>query len=428
MIKAIKKFSKILCVSALLAGIIFCMCGFTAAVPRGVTVNGVEVGGKTMRAAVRKVRDVIEEELKSKTLTIVAADREYNFTYPEISYKDNLNEVLRGAKRKGKYTAEITYYLCGLNEIASGICANECIERVEPYAIFQTSGTPFEYFEGNDGRQVDCDRMKADISNSLKGGFEPVKLHYFTLFRKTGLDTVKTNTRLLGRYTTSFDATNANRASNVRLAAALLNGVVVESGKTFSFNQTVGARLPERGFKSAKIIENGEYVEGVGGGVCQVSTTLYNAALLSGMTVTEYHPHSLAVGYVPPSRDAMVSGSSCDLKFKNPSAYPVYIRSRTQDGTVTFELYGKSDGAIYSIESVVTGSVPTTEEFCDDPALVREGRDGLKSEAHLLINRAGFIKRVKIRTDKYLPQKRVTLRQTNAEGRNFDGMEVLPDN
>ena len=81
----------------------------------------------------------------------------------------------------------------------------------------------------------------------------------------------------------------------------------------------MGARTKARGFLPAKIIENGEFVEGVGGGVCQVSTTLYNCALLAGFNIEEYHPHSLAVSYVPPSRDAMVSGLSCDLKIKNNS-------------------------------------------------------------------------------------------------------------
>lgn len=405
----------LLCLSAVLAGFIFCLCGFTAAVPKGVTINGESVGGMSVQAAVKTLRTKIEEELKEKTLKIIADEKEYSYTYPEISYKDNLRNVLKSAKRGGSYTAKITYYLCGLDEITAAICADESVEKVEPYAEFKSYGEPFVYRDGNDGRQVDFTRLKADIQTSLQGGFEPVTVKYLTVFRKKTVDSVKSDTKLLGRFTTSFDSSNINRSSNIRLAAAKLNGVVLGSGKTLSFNDTVGARLSERGFLPAKIIENGEYTDGVGGGVCQVSTTLYNAALLSGMTVTEYHPHSLSVGYVDPSRDAMVSGTSCDLKFSNPSGSPVYIRSRTQGGTVTFELYGKNDGAKYSIESVVTGSVPAEEEYCSDPGLVREGRDGLTSEGYLVINRAGFVKRVKLRSDKYLAQKRVTLLQPEIE-------------
>ncbi len=395
--------------SAVSAGFIFCFCGFAKAVPGGVKVNGAEVGGLSYGAAVELLRKDVEDGLKGKTLIINGAKGQYVFTYPEISYKDDFRRVLGSAKKNGDYTADVRYYLCGVDEIIASICGQERVERAEPYAKFNASGEPFTYFAGNDGKQVNASALKADILASLKGGFEAVNVKYLTAFRRTTLQSVRLCTTLLGAYTTRFDPSNTNRASNIRLAAALLNGVVLDGGKTLSFNDTVGARLPERGFRKAKIIENGEYVEGVGGGVCQVSTTLYNAALLSGMTVTEYHPHSLAVGYVGPSRDAMVSGSSCDLKFKNPSSTPVYIRARTGDGSVTFELYGKSDGAKYSLQSVVTGSIPAEEELCDDPAQVREGKDGIISEGYLLISRSGYVKKIKLRTDRYAPQKRVAL-------------------
>ncbi len=405
--KLIKKLNILLVMSAVTAGFIFCLCGFLRAVPKGVTVNGENVGGLTVPSAVEKLRQKTAEELKGKSLCIYGAKARYVFTYPEISFKDDFKNVLGSVKRGGEYSANVSYYLCGMDEIINDICREEKVERVEPYAKFRTSGEPFYYFEGADGKQPDIARLKADIQAALKGGFESVKIKYLTAFRRTSLDSVRQKTALLGKFTTYFDASNTNRACNIRLAAALLNGVKVEGGKTLSFNDTVGARLPERGFRSAKIIENGEYVEGVGGGVCQVSTTLYNAALLSGMAVTEYHPHSLSVGYVAPSRDAMVSGSSCDLKFKNPSACPVYIRSRTGNGYVTFELYGKSDGAKYSLETVVRQTIPAEEELCADPSQVREGKDGLISEGYLVVNRSGFIKKIKIRTDRYAPQKRV---------------------
>lgn len=405
----LKKLNTLLCLSALTAGIIFCLCGFKTAIPKGVTVNGESVGGLTVQSAVQTVRTKIADELSQKTLKIIAADKEYVFAYPEINYKDNLRDVLRTVKRNGNYTAKVSYYLCGMEEVVRAICSDEHVEMVEPYAEFKAFGDPFIYHEGNDGRQVDFTRLKADIAASLNGDFEPITVKYFNIYRKKTVDTVKSETKLLSRFSTAFDSSNVNRSSNIRLAAALLNGVILEGEKTLSFNDVVGARLPERGFLPAKIIENGEYTEGVGGGVCQVSTTLYNAAYLSGMTITEYHPHSLAVGYVDPSRDAMVSGRSCDLKILNPSKFPVYIRSHTDGGTVCFEIYGKSDGATYSIESRITGAIPAPEEFCSDPALVREGRDGIMSEGYLVVNRAGFVKRIKLRSDRYLPQKRIIL-------------------
>lgn len=406
MINFFKKLNTYLCLSAVSAGI-FCSGGSAAGVPKGVTVNGIDIGGKSFSSALSCVRSEIENDLKQKSLKVISAEREYVFTYPEISYKDNLQSLIKSAKRNQKCNLSVSYYLCGLDEVASGICHDERILRTEPYAQFNATGTPFTYHFGNDGREVDKIKLKSDILQSLKGGFEPITVKYHTVQRNLTLEDVKSRTVLLGSFSTQFDNSNVNRTNNIRLAAALINGVKVEGGATLSFNDSVGKRLPERGFLPAKIIENGEFVEGVGGGVCQVSTTLYNAALLSGMTVVEYHPHSLPVGYVAPSRDAMVSGTSCDLKFVNPSKYPVYIRSYVQGGTIKFNIYGKSNGASYSLESVVTGSVPPPEEACSDPALAREGREGILSEGYLLINRGGFVRRIKLRQDKYQPQKRI---------------------
>lgn len=171
----------------------------------------------------------------------------------------------------------------------------------------------------------------------------------------------------------------------------------------FSFNAAVGKRTAERGFSTAKIIEDGEFVEGVGGGVCQVSTTLYNAALLSGCKIREYHPHSLPVSYVPPSRDAMVSGEYCDLKFSRPAEF--YIRAQTGENSVTFTFYGESDGFKYSLESEVKGYIEPPVEKGETP---REGRRGIISECYLAAERNGYTVRRLIRRDEYAPQKRIT--------------------
>ena len=195
----------------------------------------------------------------------------------------------------------------------------------------------------------------------------------------------------------------------------------MESGKTLSFNNIVGARVKERGFLPAKIIEKGEFVEGVGGGVCQVSTTLYNAALLSGLEIEEYHPHSLAVSYVPPSRDAMVSGTYFDLKISNPYPTPVYIRASVTGGSVAFSIYGYDDGTAYSLSSEVTGAIPAPEESCASPEEARAGKDGLTSESYLTVTRGSYVKTVLLRKDKYAPVKRVVYSDhTHEEGENGD--------
>ena len=229
-------------------------------------------------------------------------------------------------------------------------------------------------------------------------------------FAHTVTEGEKFEVQLLTSYTTYFDGKNEARSHNIRLASSLIDGTVLKNGDIFSFNEAVGQRTLERGFRRAAIIENGEFVEGVGGGVCQVSTTLYNSALLSGCQIVEYHPHSLAVSYVPPSRDAMVSGTFFDLKFKNTTGSDIYIKSVTGENFVRFKVYGRDFGVKYDLTSFVTGAIEAPEEFTDNIALVRGGKDGTISEGYLTITKNGFTRVVFLRRDKYSPQKKITLK------------------
>ena len=394
---------------ALTAGILFLcgfLCAFKAVLPKNVKVNGIDVGGLSRREAALIIRRSFEEELKEKELKICAKSGEYMFKYPEINYRDDLENLLKTVKRGGSYRAEYECYLCGLNEITPYICLNESVFMVEPYAVFNKEGAPFTYYNGNDGRVVNEAELVSDIRNSLKGGFEKVTLKYTDVARTKTQADIKKETELLSSFTTYFDGENLPRTSNIRLASAHVNGSIIESGKVLSFNDTVGARVKERGFLPAKIIENGEFVEGVGGGVCQVSTTLYNCALLAGLNITEYHPHSLAVGYVPPSRDAMVSGSSCDLKIFNSSKTPVYVRAQTGKNFVNFKIYGLNGGASYELSSEVTGTIPASQEITNDKSKSREGKDGILSNGYLTVKRGGETKVTLIRRDSYAPVKR----------------------
>ena len=394
---------------ALTAGILFfCgfFCGFATLLPKDIKVNGIEVGGLTRREAARIIRQDFEDELKEKVLKICTKSGEYVFKYPEISYKDDLKNLLKTVKKGGRYSAEYECYLCGLNEIAPDICRNESVFMIEPYAVFNKEGAPFTYYAGNDGIIANEAELKRDILKSINGDFEKITLKYTYIKRTKTIEEVKKETALLSSFTTYFDGGNLTRTSNIRLAAAALNGSVLEGKKVLSFNHTVGERVKERGYLPAKIIVNGEFVEGVGGGVCQVSTTLYNAALLAGLDVTEYHPHSLAVGYVPPSRDAMVSGSSLDLKIENTSRTPVYVRAQTGKDFVSFKIYGKSAGATYELSSEITGSLPAPEEFTKEKDKAREGKDGVLSNGYLTVKRGSETKITLLRKDKYAPVKR----------------------
>ena len=195
----------------------------------------------------------------------------------------------------------------------------------------------------------------------------------------------RARTRLLATFATPY-AHQSNRVHNLSLACHALNGCVVSAGESFSFNTVVGLRTAERGYLPAKIIADGQFTEGVGGGVCQVSTTLYNAAMAAGMTQLEVHQHSLAVHYTQPSRDAMVSGWS-DLRFRNDAPYPIYIYADAHDGRVQVRLYGMPTAGQVRLQvdsTVVEPQCDVDEQgnrlhSTQGYVLVTAGADGIRS-------------------------------------------------
>ncbi len=210
----------------------------------------------------------------------------------------------------------------------------------------------------------------------------------------------------ISSYTTYFDEGDKGRCQNIAIAASLVHGVAVQAYGEFSFNATVGKRTEEAGFQQAKIIVGGEYVSGVGGGVCQVSTTLYNAALKGGLEAVEYHPHSLRVGYIPPSRDAMVSSGS-DLKLFNPHSFPVYLSAQVFQGGIRVAFFGKNEGYRYELSSNILAEIPPPDPIVKEgekDEIIRSPKNGVKSEAFIECYKGGqLLFRKRLRADEYRP-------------------------
>lgn len=220
---------------------------------------------------------------------------------------------------------------------------------------------------------------------------------------------------LRSEFSTDYSKSSAERKSNIALAAKSLNNAFLDVGGEFSFNATIGARTEKRGYKNAKIIVKGEFVEGVGGGVCQVSTTLYNAALLAGLKITEAHAHSLPVSYVKPSFDAMVNSGSADLKFVNKTHNPVIIKTYADGKTLNVKIYGEPMAENYQRKSVVKGEIEPEYTIITDKdgeypdlylgerKIVKYGIKGVISEGFLIKTVNGkVVSNTRIRRDKYL--------------------------
>lgn len=219
---------------------------------------------------------------------------------------------------------------------------------------------------------------------------------------------------LRASFSTSFAGSSSERAHNIKLASKSLNNTFVEPNAEFSFNQKIGIRNAKNGYKTAKIISDGKFVDGIGGGVCQVSTTLYNALLLSGMKVIEYHPHSLSISYVAPSLDAMVSYGYADLKFINPTFNPIIIKTSTENNLLTISIFGQPLKEKYYLQSTIKGYVEPNEDICvpdvenkfpnlklGERQYIIHSKKGVISEAYLIKKIDGMVEKTLLRKDKY---------------------------
>ena len=167
---------------------------------------------------------------------------------------------------------------------------------------------------------------------------------------------------LLSNFSTNYSTSNKNRSTNLMLAANKINGTVLMPGETFSYNKVVGARTISAGYKEAATYVNGQVVDGLGGGICQISTTLYNAAVYANLEILERTNHQFVPSYVPASRDATVSYGSLDFKFKNNRNYPIKLVCSVSRGIANFKIYGlkQEDDVEVQISSYITGRSSTS--------------------------------------------------------------------
>lgn len=229
---------------------------------------------------------------------------------------------------------------------------------------------------------------------------------------------------LLATYSTTYAASNINRSTNISLATKSVNGYVLMPGETFSYNDTVGQRTAARGYKEAGVYLNGEVTTGLGGGICQVSSTLYNAALLANLEIVDRSNHTFKPAYVPAGQDATVSWGSPDFKFKNNRNYPIRIVASAGSGRVSFNIYGLKTDDDYQVKIVSSevAPVPFTTQYQNDSSLpsgtqkvIQAGSNGCKTQTYKILYKNGVeVSRTLINSDTYKPHNQVVAVGTGA--------------
>lgn len=284
--------------------------------------------------------------------------------------------------------------------------------------------TPPVYEKHENGIDFDKDELRAVLSkeeNNVEG--KVIELEIQIKEPKVKLADLKWElySDLLGTYSTSFstDYGYANRNNNIQVAAQYINGTIVMPGDTFSFNKTVGnCGLASRGFKMATVYSGGKVEQGMGGGVCQVSSTLYNAVIYANLEIVQRDNHGYTVSYVPCGRDATIYYPYLDFKFKNSRQYPIKIEAVYNNaGRITFSIYGtkQDDECDVSIESYVLTRIPKSVTYVNDNTLEKGttvtdiyGQDGFTSIAYKVLKKDGkIVKKTVLSNDTYSPMNTV---------------------
>ncbi len=267
---------------------------------------------------------------------------------------DDIEVTLDYAKPKQLNVNEVYNEICGPAQDAA-------------YALDEAGKIKVnEHHVGVDVKKEDLERVLESVNAGMKASCPAT----ITMPEKTKEELEeKLFNKTLGKYTTNFSTSSANRAYNVSLAAESINNKILMPGEEFSYNNTIGNPNAERGYKIAGIYENGKTSEGVGGGICQVSSTLYSAVLYADLEVVERHNHSLTVSYVPNGQDATVSYGVIDFRFKNNTEYPVKINSVTNNRNLTISIIGtdyEPERTVKISHSQISSTPPVDKETVDD--------------------------------------------------------------
>ena len=243
----------------------------------------------------------------------------------------------------------------------------------------------------------------------------------------------------LSTFSTRYDASDKDRTTNLVLACKKLNGKVIMPGETFSYNAALGPRTYAAGYRNGKIYENGQVVDGLGGGICQISSTLYNAALMSDMEIVERRNHQFVTSYVDKGRDATVVYGLTDFRFKNTRTYPVRLVASAKGGVATVSVYGIKEADreyTYSFRTDVISTIPYTTKYVEDSSLsagkevvTQKGTNGLVCKTYMTKMLNGKIVSTKLlSTDTYSAMQRIVKRGISKSSSNQTTTTTPPTN
>lgn len=384
----------------LVLSVFFCGSNVYAAgddtIKTGIYAGDIDLSGKTTDEAKTAIENYVQK-LNGAEITLQAAGgEEVTVTAEELGVTWGNTELAEEAYAVGRsgnvierykllkdleqenlvLPIELDFDMQAINTILVDKCEKYNVKPVNVSMKRLEDGT-FEVVDGQAGHTLDVEASIDTVYNYLITDWNrdatTIALVIETAAPKGSAEELAEVTDLLGDFTTSYRTSNSSRSANVENGAALINGTVLYPGEEFSTYETVAPFSVENGYHMAGSYLNGKVVDSLGGGICQVSTTLYNAVLESELEVSERHNHSMIVSYVDPSADAAIAESSGkDFKFVNNYDYPIYIEAVTANKKITINIYGKEtrpEGRAVKYESEVLEVIhPTSDAIYADPA------------------------------------------------------------
>ena len=330
----------------------------------GVFVDDVSLGGLSMEQAKERVYEAQAKELAKFQGSVNSGNESLSYTAADLAPSFNTDDILSEAwnlhrngslqerydaitalpKKPVKLTTEIVIDPSGLRPAVETFVRSLDKEPVEPAILSFNAEKPeedrFTFSEGTAGVATDFDAtwkaLEESISNRDFGAIEAVTTEIPTI---ETVEQLKAHTGLVVHFQTNM-VNDSNRIHNIKLACAAINGTMLMPGEEFSYNGTTGKRTAEKGYREAGVIKSGKLDVGLAGGVCQVSGTLFNAAVKADLLITERYNHSHELAYLKRGLDATVDYGRYDLKFKNTKTTPVYIAMYTDGLKVVAEVYG----------------------------------------------------------------------------------------
>ena len=295
---------------------------------------------------------------------------------------------------------------------------------------------PFTVYPEVEGIDFDVEKAKEMIASEVKDEYV---IELIITKPKVTLEDIGTEAfpDRLSTFSTRYDASDKDRTTNLVIACRKLNGKVIMPGETFSYNEALGPRTYAAGYRNGKIYSNGQVVDGLGGGICQISSTLYNAALMSDMEIVERRNHQFVTSYVDKGRDATVVYGATDFRFKNTRTYPIRLVASATGGVATVSVYGIKEADkeyTYSFRTDVISTIPYTTKYVEDSSLAtgkevvtQNGTNGLVCKTYMTKMLNGkVISTELLSTDTYSAMQRIVKRGTLVTNSNQSSSTTTP--